>query len=91
MSGGQVKNRDLMRMFAEVCWGGEGSLELQGVVLPDDGGAAVVLGAAMLGRLAHEVSDVRAKGEQFSKEKQAGKLWDIMVRHFCYVQEMCQV
>ncbi|KAF9526703.1 hypothetical protein CPB83DRAFT_769830 [Crepidotus variabilis] len=80
MSGGQVKNRDLMRMFAEVCRGQSGSAkELQGVVLPDDGGAAVVLGAAMLGRLAFEVEKVKKAGKPFGKDEQAGKLWEIMV------------
>jgi len=42
---------NLMRMLAEVCD--------VGVVLPEDGGAAVVLGAAVLGRLARDVTLAR--------------------------------
>lgn len=61
-----------MRMLAEVC--------NLGVVLPEDGGAAVVLGAAMLGRLAHDVTVARQQGAIVGKEQQAERLWDIMVR-----------
>jgi ribulose kinase len=49
MSGGQAKNGPLMQLLADVC--------KIPVVLPKDGGAAVVLGATMLGRFAHEVRD----------------------------------
>jgi len=65
MSGGQAKNITLMQLFADVC-------DIP-VVLPKDSGGAVVLGAAMLGRLA-------AEGGNFGKEQQGQKLWDIMVR-----------
>jgi len=61
-----------MRMLAEVCD--------VGVVLPEDGGAAVVLGAAMLGRLAQDVTVARQQGTFVGREEQAGRLWDIMVR-----------
>ncbi|KAF9480235.1 Pentulose kinase [Pholiota conissans] len=66
MSGGQAKNRELMQLFADVCG--------MPVVLPEDSGGAVVLGAAMLGRFAAE-SEAGAKG----REGQAERLWDIMV------------
>jgi sugar (pentulose or hexulose) kinase len=71
MSGGQVTNKDLMRTFAEVCG--------VDVVLPEDPSAPVVLGAAMLGRLAHVVMMAKEEGEDVGKEQQAKKLWDIMV------------
>jgi len=64
MSGGQAKNLTLMQLFADVCG--------IPIVLPKDSGGAVVLGAAMLGRLA-------ADGGNFGKEEQGQKLWDIMV------------
>jgi ribulose kinase len=54
MSGGQVTNKDLMRTFADVCG--------VNVILPEDPSVPVVLGAAMLGRLAHVV--MMAKGER---------------------------
>jgi len=72
ISGGQAKNEDLMRMLAEVCG--------VDVVLPKDGGVAVVLGAAMLGRLAHDVTLARWNVKDVGKEGQAARLWDIMVR-----------
>ena len=64
MSGGQAKNAELMQLFANVC--------SMPVVLPLDSGGAVVLGAAMLGRIAAEAG---SKG----KDSQAERLWDIMV------------
>ncbi len=60
-----------MRLLAEVCG--------VAVVLPDDGGAAVVLGAAMLGRLAHDLTVARHQGTFVGKEEQSGRLWHIMV------------
>lgn len=71
ISGGQAKNKDLMRMFAEVCG--------VDVVLPQDGSASVVLGAAMLGRLAHDATLAKQNGEEFGEKGQATRLWDIMV------------
>ena len=64
MSGGLARNAELMQLFADVC--------SMPVVLPQDSGSAVVLGAAMLGRFAAEAG---SKG----KEGQAERLWDIMV------------
>lgn len=48
------------------------------VVLPDSPGAAVVLGAAMLGRFAAEVSAL-GPDQKLSDEEQGKKLWNIMV------------
>ncbi|CCM03980.1 uncharacterized protein FIBRA_06136 [Fibroporia radiculosa] len=67
MSGGQAKNTALMRLFANTCG--------MPVVLPDNSGAAVVLGAAMLGRVAAEVQ----KREHLNEEQVGEALWDIMV------------
>jgi D-ribulokinase len=47
------------------------------VILPHSPSAAVVLGAAMLGRFAAEVS---ALGLKLSEDEQRRKLWSIMVR-----------
>jgi len=67
MSGGQAKNLMLMQLFANTC--------SMPVVLPQSSGAAVVLGAAMLGRFADEVGH---KGNL--NEKEIGEaLWKIMV------------
>ncbi|EIN10230.1 Pentulose kinase [Punctularia strigosozonata HHB-11173 SS5] len=66
MSGGQAKNRALMQLLADCCG--------MPVVLPADGGTAVVLGSAMLGRFADE-----AKGKTFGPEEQSKRFWDIMV------------
>ncbi|KAL4075625.1 FGGY family of carbohydrate kinase [Scleroderma yunnanense] len=46
LSGGQVKNTVMMQLLADTC--------MIPVVLPKSGGEAVVLGAAMLGRVASE-------------------------------------
>lgn len=66
MSGGQAKNIMLMQLFANTC--------KMPVVLPQSSGAAVVLGAAMLGRFAAEASSRKP-----TKEEQGEALWKIMV------------
>ena len=68
MSGGQAKNAMLMQLFADTC--------NMPVVLPENSGAAVVLGAAMLGRFAAEAA---AQTEKLAREKRGQALWDIMV------------
>ena len=55
MSGGQAKNIPLMQLFADTC--------NMPVVLPQNSGAAVVLGAAMLGRIAAELKPDEANIE----------------------------
>lgn len=65
MSGGQAKNLPLMTLFANTC--------KIPVILPANSGAAVVLGAAMLGRFA---ADFNGNAD---KQGQGSKLWDIMV------------
>ncbi|OCH85450.1 hypothetical protein OBBRIDRAFT_838957 [Obba rivulosa] len=49
LSGGQAKNQPLVQLLANTC--------RMPVVLPASSGADVVLGAAMLGRFAHEAHD----------------------------------
>lgn len=71
MSGGQVKNRPLMQLLANVCD--------MPVVLPAEHATAVVLGAAMLGRFAAVAKSKGSSMENMSGELQAGLLWDIMV------------
>ncbi|KAK2462324.1 hypothetical protein APHAL10511_005630 [Amanita phalloides] len=72
MSGGQTKNKALMQLLANVCG--------MPVVLPADSGAAVVLGAAILGRFAREMSDWRVNGiGDLSIAEQNDMLWNIMV------------
>ncbi|KAL7282009.1 Pentulose kinase [Trametes coccinea BRFM310] len=66
MSGGQAKNAMLMQLFANTC--------NMPVVLPQSSGAAVVLGAAMLGRFAAE-----AQKKQLSRDQRGQALWEIMV------------
>ena len=68
MSGGQAKNAMLMQLFANTC--------NVPVVLPQSSGAAVVLGAAMLGRFAAEA---QAKKEKLAREQRGQALWEIMV------------
>ena len=68
MSGGQAKNAMLMQLFADTC-----NIP---VVLPQNSGAAVVLGAAMLGRFAAEAA---AQTEKLAREKRGQALWEIMV------------
>ncbi|KAH8074935.1 hypothetical protein BXZ70DRAFT_1056364 [Cristinia sonorae] len=65
MSGGQAKNIPLMKLFADTC--------KIPVVLPANSGAAVVLGAAMLGRFAAEAN------QSTDAREQATKLWSTMV------------
>ncbi|KZT12662.1 Pentulose kinase [Laetiporus sulphureus 93-53] len=67
MSGGQAKNLMLMRLFANTC--------SMPVVLPQSSGAAVVLGAAMLGRFAAEAG----KRERMTEKEQCEALWNIMI------------
>jgi len=66
MSGGQAKNILLMELFANVCG--------MPVVLPFSHSLAVVLGAAMLGRFAHEASR-----EKLAEDQIGERLWNIMV------------
>ncbi|KAH9921515.1 Pentulose kinase [Epithele typhae] len=68
MSGGQAKNAMLMQLFANTC--------AIPVVLPENSGAAVVLGAAMLGRFAAEAA---GHTELLAREKRGQALWEIMV------------
>ncbi|GBE79116.1 Uncharacterized sugar kinase [Sparassis crispa] len=65
MSGGQAKNLMLMQLFANTC--------SMPVVLPQSSGAAVVLGAAMLGRFA------AMDHTKMNAEAQGKALWDTMV------------
>ncbi|CAL1701874.1 unnamed protein product [Somion occarium] len=67
MSGGQAKNSHLMQLFAD-------TIGIP-VVLPKSSGAAVVLGAAMLGRFASEAGKVG----KLTEEEQCEALWNIMV------------
>lgn len=67
MSGGQAKNAALMQLFADTCG--------MPVVLPQSSGAAVVLGAAMLGRFAAELQP----GSTDEKADCEAR-WKIMVR-----------
>ncbi|KAF8576224.1 Pentulose kinase [Ramaria rubella] len=68
MSGSQAKNIALMQLIANIC-----SVP---VILPHSPSAAVVLGAAMLGRFAAEVSML---GQKLTDDEQRKKLWAIMV------------
>ncbi|KAL0062626.1 hypothetical protein AAF712_010463 [Marasmius tenuissimus] len=68
MSGGQARNIPMMQLFAETC-----GME---VVLPEDCGGAVVLGAAMLGRFAKEA---RAREKGLGERERGELLWGIMV------------
>ncbi|KAG8754441.1 hypothetical protein FRC14_005077 [Serendipita sp. 396] len=81
ISGGQAKNIHLIQLLADVC-------QIP-VILPNNYEASVVLGAAMLGRFGHEVSQEKASDnwEGFASQEEVdlesgklgGKLWDIMV------------
>lgn len=74
VSGGQAKNRALMQLLANVCG--------IPVVLPANSDASVVLGAAILGRFAKEVSDWRATrhgADELSIIERNKILWSIMV------------
>lgn len=70
MSGGQSQNLALMQLFADVCD--------MPVVLPQDHAAAVVRGAAILGRFAAEGG---GKGDDVD---QAKALWKVMVRRLIF-------
>ncbi|KAL7419484.1 hypothetical protein Q5752_006322 [Cryptotrichosporon argae] len=77
MSGSQAKNGPLIRLLATV-------LQMP-IVIPPQPSAAVVLGSAMLGRFAHELSaaapqriTTQADAEKLGSDKGAF-LWDIMV------------
>jgi ribulose kinase len=67
MSGGQAKNIPMMELVANTC--------NMPVVTPYSSSAAVVQGAAMLGRFAAETNT----SKDFSKENQGKRLWEIMV------------
>lgn len=71
MSGGQAKNTALMQLFADTCG--------MPVVLPQSSGAAVVLGAAMLGRFAAELKPGMGVGDV---ERECEERWRIMVSAF---------
>ena len=68
MSGGQAKNRALMQLLADTCG--------MPVVLPQNSGAPVVLGAAMLGRFAAELEPGMGRGDV---ERECEERWRIMV------------
>jgi len=68
MSGSQAKNIPLIQLLANIC-----NVE---VILPQSPSAAVVLGAAILGRFAAEVT---VSGKKYSDQEQRTKLWSIMV------------
>lgn len=82
MSGGQARNEPLMQLLANVC-------QIP-VILPPNAGAAVVLGAAMLGRFAHNVTEdlghrgvtqgLRTQSDVDEESERVGeRLWSIMV------------
>lgn len=77
-TGGQAANIKLMQLFADTC-----NIP---VILPFSSGAAVVIGAAMLGRFAAEVVQQENKilETQADVEKASDvhreRLWNIMVR-----------
>ncbi|WVN89443.1 uncharacterized protein L203_104666 [Cryptococcus depauperatus CBS 7841] len=78
MSGSQAKNGPLMRLLATV-------LQMP-VIIPPQPSAAVVLGAAMLGRYAYILSSERQnqpidsqEEADKAKERDGYKLWDVMV------------
>ncbi|KAI0699834.1 Pentulose kinase [Cytidiella melzeri] len=70
MSGGQAKNIPLMQLFADTC--------NMPVVLPASSSAAVVLGAAMLGRFAAELQS-GSHHHQTDSQTQSEARWKIMV------------
>lgn len=75
MSGGHTRNLVFMQLLADVC-----GVPVQ---LPASSSTSVVLGAAMLGRFAHETSDGAALETQAAAEahahKHADRLWQTMV------------
>lgn len=55
------------------------------IIIPPQPSAAVVLGAAMLGKFAHDLSTSLGKPlttqeDAVEAQKQGGKLWDVMVQ-----------
>ncbi|WWC59468.1 uncharacterized protein I303_102024 [Kwoniella dejecticola CBS 10117] len=78
MSGSQAKNGPLMRLLSTV-------LQMP-VIIPPQPSAAVVLGAAMLGKYAHSIS-VELQGKEIQTQEEAkrarendkDRLWDVMV------------
>ncbi|KAJ2929529.1 hypothetical protein H1R20_g7557, partial [Candolleomyces eurysporus] len=89
VSGSQARNGILMRLLADACYNSKSNTPLEGVVISASdaevdfakkesrrvGVSAVVLGAAMLGRMAHEVSEQQ---ESLGDERKAEILWNIM-------------
>lgn len=82
ISGGQAKNKPLVQLLADVC--------KVPIILPNNHSAAVVLGAAMLGKFAQEVTnDMATRGEESGLQSQGDvdkeservgeRLWEIMV------------
>lgn len=77
MSGGHVKNKDLMQLLADVC-------QIP-VLLPASASASVVIGSAILGRFAAEIREKEGKAlsEQDQAERSAydnrERLWQLMV------------
>ncbi|KAF8304941.1 Pentulose kinase [Clavulina sp. PMI_390] len=79
MSGGQAANAKLMQLFADTC-----NIP---IILPFSSGAAVVIGSAMLGRFAAEVSAVEGQDKfletqtdvERASETHRERLWQIMV------------
>jgi ribulose kinase len=76
-TGSQAKNGPLMRLLATV-------LQMP-IIIPPQPSAAVVLGAAMLGRFAHDLSTSR-EGKPITTQcdakeamKVGDRLWDVMV------------
>lgn len=92
VSGSQARNGILMSLLADTCYNSKSTTPLEGVVIDASdseenltkkegrrvGVSAVVLGAAMLGRMAHEVSEQQ---ESLGDERKAEILWNIMVRY----------
>lgn len=80
MSGSQAKNQPLMTLLATVC--------NVNVVIPPDPSAAVVVGAAMLGRCAADLA-AQTQGKEIRSQEEVEAmamatkegLWDIMVSH----------
>lgn len=74
--GSQAKNKPLMGLLATV-------LQMP-ILIPPQPSAAVVLGAAMLGRFAHDITTSRSgrpistQADVDETKKESGKLWDVM-------------
>lgn len=67
--GSQAKNVALMQLMSDTC--------NVPVIIPHSASATVVLGAAMLGRFAAEVSKLK---QGLDEEETRQRLWNIMVR-----------